>query len=195
MESAIKLMIGLANPGLSYVNTRHNAGAWLIETIIQQEQINLRHEKKFYAQIACLSNPNCYLAIPTTYMNHSGQAVQAIAHYYNINPENILIIHDDLDLPPGVVRLKYGGGDGGHNGLKSIMSHLSTKSFSRLRVGIGHPGKTSDVSNYVLGCPNRYDGSLIKQAINTAVEVLPLILEGNSDKAMQKLHRALPPCT
>lgn len=190
MNTPIELIVGLGNPGNEYEDTRHNAGAWFIETIAEDSNTNLRTETKFkglYGK-AYIDGHDCHLLLPTTFMNLSGEAVQAIARFYKINPKNILVVHDELDLDPGDVKLKFDGGHGGHNGLRSIVSHLNTKGFHRLRLGIGHPGNSKDVVDYVLKRPSKHDQQLIVQAIDDAIRILPDVLTGNIQKAMKALH-------
>lgn len=190
MSSGILLMVGLGNPGPEYRDTRHNAGAWFIETLSSRFHVPLRLEKKFHAEhaVARAQGSDLQLAVPTTYMNLSGQAVKALASFYKIPPEQILIIHDEIDLPPGEVRLKFDGGHGGHNGLRDIISHLGTNKFYRLRVGIGHPGHSNLVHDYVLHPPKKPELALIEDSIANAESIVPLLLEGQFQKAMQELH-------
>lgn len=190
MSSTIQLIVGLGNPGKEYVETRHNAGAWLIERIAKASDTPLRPESRYHGLygIARFSHATCHLLIPTTFINRSGQAVNACAHYHKITPETILIAHDDIDLPVGTIRLKFDGGDGGHNGLKDIIAHLGTKQFHRLRIGIGHPGRSEEVENYVLSKPSKADRQIIYQTFDPAYDILPLLLNGEISKAMQKLH-------
>lgn len=187
---AIKLIVGLANPGPEYAATRHNAGAWLLEALARDCGLSLRLEAKFQGVTAnlLLQGQSCRLLIPVTFMNRSGQAVRAMANFYQIAPEEMLVVHDELDLAPGICRLKSEGGHGGHNGLRDIIAHLSTNKFHRLRLGIGHPGKDKDVSDYVLSRPCRDDQMRIETAISGGLEVLPLLLAGDISQAMQKLH-------
>lgn len=192
MTSPIKLIVGLANPGDKYKNTRHNAGAWFVEEIIANycAEINksssqlLKPEKKFHGLFGSVDEVD--LLIPTTYMNDSGLAVHACAKYNKILPEAILVAHDDLDLPVGTVKLKFDGGDGGHNGVHDIINHLHTKQFHRLRIGIGRPQK--ETIDYVLEPPSKADRQLINDAIKKACDVLPLLLAGEISKATQQLH-------
>jgi PTH1 family peptidyl-tRNA hydrolase len=189
LSSGIQLIVGLANPGEVYANTRHNAGAWLINDIAEKARVTLRYEAKYHGlhALAQLEQP-CHLLIPTTFMNHSGQAVQACLRYYKMLPQAMLIAHDDIDLPIGTIKLKYDGGDGGHNGLRDIIQHLHTKQFYRLRIGIGHPGNSNQVVDYVLGHPSSSDRKKIDQALQQVHGVMPLILKGHTQQAMQKLH-------
>src|SRR3990167_3185232 len=186
----MKLIIGLGNPGKSYEKTRHNAGAWFLEALAQSHHTNLKLEKKFSAFFAqtTIDQHHCYLAIPTTFMNLSGESVQAAMDFYKINPNELLIAHDDLDLPVGSVRLKFGGGHGGHNGLRDIIAQLQTPDFYRLRLGIGHPGDSDLVTDYVLNNPSKTDAEQIHAAITKALTVMPPILNNNIEQAMQMLH-------
>lgn len=190
MHNSIKLIVGLGNPGPEYTNTRHNAGEWLLELFAKQHQQTFHKEKKFKSRITQvnLSGHECWLLIPDTFMNLSGQAVKALASFYKIAPQEILVLHDELDFPPGVVRLKQGGGAGGHNGLRDIIAQLHTPDFYRLRIGIGHPGNRDQVTDYVLHPPAKHEKQLILESINQAVTVLPHIIAGNIQKAMQELH-------
>lgn len=188
MSSHIQLIAGLANPGEEYADTRHNAGAWLIMEIADQAHKTLRYEPKYHGlhSLIQLHNQSCHLLIPTTFMNLSGQAISACMKYYKIEPASILIVHDDIDLPPGTIKLKFDGGDGGHNGLKDIIRHLNTKQFYRLRIGVGRP--RGDTVDYVLNPPSKADRKKIDDALQKAQEAMPLIINGEFDKAMQKLH-------
>jgi PTH1 family peptidyl-tRNA hydrolase len=186
----IQLIVGLGNPGAQYAETRHNAGAWWVEKLAAEFNSSLRSENKFHGSAATieLAHHKGILFIPSTFMNASGQAVRAISQFYQIPPEGILVAHDELDFPVGTVRLKKGGGHGGHNGLRDIMQHLHTDGFYRLRLGIGHPGQRSEVHNYVLGKPSAQDHASIQHAIGQACAVLPDLMAGNIEKAMQVLH-------
>ncbi len=182
----IELIVGLGNPGPSYEKTRHNAGAWFVEALADSQHTTLKLEKKFQAHIARVQNT--YIAIPTTYMNLSGQSVKAIQNFYKIPTDNILIAHDELDLNPGVIKLKTGGGHGGHNGLRDIINQLGTKDFHRLRIGIGHPGHKDDVSNFVLAKPSNIDKIAIINALDKASDIVPDLFSGDIQKAMLTLH-------
>lgn len=187
----IQLIAGLANPGKEYAKSRHNAGAWLINALLHQHSLSaLKVENKFHASLTTwsLATGKCYVLIPNTYMNNSGLAISAIANFYRIPSACILIVHDDLDLLPGVARYKQGGGDGGHNGLKDIMTHLHSKDFWRLRLGIGHPGQRDRVHDYVLGTPSVADKQRIGLAIELALNTLTGFAEGKQEQAMQILH-------
>ena len=188
---AIKLIVGLGNPGPQYQDTRHNAGAWFIEAIAEAYQVTLNEDKKFFGHAAKLSLPegDVYLLIPTTFMNRSGQSVQALASYYKIPVEDILVAHDELDFDAGDIRFKEGGGHGGHNGLRDIISKFGGKNdFLRLRVGIGHPGHKSQVHNYVLTKPSVADRQKIDDAIYDGLRQLNKIVSGDIAGAMNELH-------
>lgn len=189
-SSAIQLIVGLGNPGAEYEETRHNAGAWFVLNITKQARAVLRYESKF-SGLHCQVKSNgdeCHFLIPTTFMNLSGQSVKALASFYKIPSEQILIAHDEIDLPVGIVRLKLGGGHGGHNGLRDIMQQLGTPNFYRLRMGVGHPGDSKEVVDYVLKRPGKTERVEIDFAIQRAEKVLPLILSGEFQKAMLELH-------
>ena len=190
MLHPIQLIVGLANPGKTYADTRHNAGAWFVEDLAESVNASLRAESKYHGLHALikLHGQACHLLVPTTYMNLSGQAVRACMTYLKIPPEAVLVAHDEIDLPAGAIKLKFDGGDGGHNGLKDIIRHLNTKQFYRLRIGVGHPGNRHDVADYVLSTPSKNDKQKIQDALIQATEILPLIMEGEMQKAMQKLH-------
>lgn len=190
--SAIRLIVGLGNPGREYENTRHNAGFWWVDEYARSQNLGFRSEAKFHG-LAARSHVNGHevlLLKPQTFMNVSGRAVGALAQFYKIAPAEILVVHDELDLPPGSAKLKMGGGHGGHNGLKDIIAHLGTKDFWRLRLGIGHPGERSEVANYVLHDPRREDREQIEEAIQRALNVAHLVIEGKTEAAMLKLHSA-----
>lgn len=187
---SIALIVGLGNPGPRYVATRHNAGFWMVDNLALKAGVQFRHENKFQGEVCRIEHANlkCWLLKPTTFMNHSGQAVIALANYYKIPTQQILVIHDDLDFPPGTVRLKQKGSDCKHNGLKSIIAHLGSQDFLRLRFGIGHPGQAADVTNYVLSTPTRDEQIAIESAMDATLEVMSLIIEDELNKAMQQLH-------
>lgn len=180
--------MGLGNPGPHYVATRHNVGFWLVDQLAAHG--TFRPEAKFFGEI-CRIEPadfKCWLLKPNTFMNRSGQAVAALANYYKIPVEQILVVHDDLDFPPGTVRLKQGGGDGKHNGLKDIIAKLGSKQFWRLRFGIGHPGRGGNVTAHVLNAPTPDEKIVIEAVLKVTLEVMPLIVTGEMSKAMQQLH-------
>jgi len=188
--SEIKLIVGLGNPGAEYAATRHNAGFWWLEEFARANNANFRADSKFHGLVARVSlhGHEAYLLEPQTFMNVSGRAVVALALYYKILPDQILVVHDELDLPPGSAKLKLGGGHGGHNGLKDIIAHLGSKEFWRLRIGIGHPGERAEVVNFVLNAPRKEEQALIGEAMQRAQDVAPLIIEGKLEAAMLKLH-------
>ncbi len=190
MSSRIQLIVGLGNPGQQYEKTRHNAGFWFIDAIARTHGINLKSENKFHGEVGKgrIDGEEVWLLKPRTFMNKSGQGIAALARFYKIDAENILIAHDELDLDPGTVRLKKGGGHGGHNGLRDTVAQLGTKDFQRLRLGIGHPGHASQVSGYVLGKAPAIDQALTEGAIDKALDNLSLIVSGELQKAMNRLH-------
>jgi PTH1 family peptidyl-tRNA hydrolase len=190
--SEIKLIVGLGNPGKEYANTRHNAGFWWVDELTRNQNVNFKADSKFHGLVARASvhSHEVHLLKPQTFMNISGRAVGAVAQFYKIEPAQILVVHDELDLPPGNAKLKLGGGHGGHNGLKDIIAHLTTKDFWRLRIGIGHPGDRAEVVNYVLNAPRKEEQVLIDEAMQRAQDVAPLIIEGKMEAAMLKLHSA-----
>lgn len=185
----IKLLVGLGNPGDKYAATRHNAGFWWIDQLAIQTNSKLALDAKFLG-IAGKLNPNTdtWLLKPTTFMNVSGKSVAALANYYKILPAQILVIHDELDLPPNTAKLKKGGGHGGHNGLKDIASALGTADFWRLRLGIGHPGDRNEVINFVLKAPLKDEQTAINQCIDDSMQIVPQLLSGDFETAMLKLH-------
>tara|TARA_B110000305_G_C19196158_1_gene518932 strand:+ start:88 stop:672 length:585 start_codon:yes stop_codon:yes gene_type:complete len=188
MNDGIKLIVGLGNPGQQYRFTRHNAGAMFLETLCDDFHGELRPDSKFFglAERISISGHDVRLLFPTTFMNNSGQAVSAMARYYDIAPENILVAYDELDLPVETVRLKSGGGHGGHNGVRDIAKALDSNDFHRLRIGIGRPsGKGID---YVLGVPSKQEADAIQNNIDEAIRLLPLLVEGKFQEAMGKLH-------
>ena len=187
---AIQLIVGLGNPGSEYEPTRHNAGFWFADELVQRCRQHFRSEQRFHSDVArCLLDGNeCRLQKPMTFMNRSGQAVGSLARFFKIPLQQILIVHDELDLPPGTIRLKKGGGHGGHNGLRDLISHLGSKDFYRLRVGIGHPGHRDQVVDYVLRRPSKEDRRQIDEAIYDALNVMPDVAEGKFELAMNSLH-------
>lgn len=185
----MKLVVGLGNPGREYEATRHNAGFWWVDELAARAGVQLRQEARFHGHAGKLvdAGRECWLLKPGTYMNVSGRSVQALAQFYKIAPADILVVHDELDLPPGGVKLKKGGGAAGHNGLKDITAHLGPD-FWRLRVGIGHPGDRAEVVNFVLNAPRKEEMPLINEAIERSLELWPMLLEGKTEAAMLKLH-------
>lgn len=187
----IKLIVGLGNPGSKYSDTRHNAGEWLIQRLANRFNLKLKEENKFFGQtaVANIAGQDIRLLIPTTFMNLSGKSVGALATFYRILPEEILVIHDELDLPPGSVKLKLGGGHGGHNGLKDIIAQLAnSKNFYRLRVGIGHPGDKNLVAAYVLSKPSPQDQQLIDKALDEAENCIEILIKDGINQAMNRLN-------
>jgi PTH1 family peptidyl-tRNA hydrolase len=191
-----KLIVGLGNPGTKHEKDRHNAGFWLLDEIARLYQGNWQDDLKFFGQIAKikLGSEDAYLLKPSTFMNRSGQAVAALSRFHKINPDAMLIVHDELDLKPGVARLKWAGGLGGHNGLKDISAHLNTNDYWRLRLGIGHPrdseeGKRNlDVADYVLKKPRLEEQIDIDRAMSCFLKVLPLISKNEMNAATMELH-------
>ncbi|OOF68262.1 aminoacyl-tRNA hydrolase [Rodentibacter caecimuris] len=189
--SEIKLIVGLSNPGAKYEGTRHNAGEWLINEVAHQYNISLKDEAKYFGKTAKIntSRGEVRLLVPTTFMNLSGKAVGTLANFYRIQPEEILVAHDELDLPPGVAKIKQGGGHGGHNGLKDIISSLGNRNnFYRIRIGIGHPGHKDLVPAYVLNKPSPSDKSLIDRVIDEARLCIDLLFKDGIVKATNRLN-------
>jgi PTH1 family peptidyl-tRNA hydrolase len=184
----MKLIVGLGNPGDRYQPTRHNAGFWLVERFAAESHTALRKDAKFQALVGRHEASGVWLMLPQSHMNLSGRPVQMLASFFKIAAADILVAHDELDFAPGTVRMKQGGGVAGHNGLKDISARLGTHDYWRLRVGIGHPGNRDEVTNYVLGKPVPEDRAAIDAAIGAALEVMPLVLAGDLQGAMLKLH-------
>lgn len=192
MSAPIEVIAGLGNPGAEYRETRHNAGFWLLDEFARRVGVEFRSERRFQAETARaeLDGHPCHLLKPMTFMNRSGQAVAALARYYRIPVERILVVHDEIDLPPGAARFKRGGGHGGHNGLRDIIEVFGgATDFLRLRLGVGRPGSSSEVVNYVLHPPSIADRALIQGAVEEAIAVLPLAVSGQPERAMNHLHR------
>jgi PTH1 family peptidyl-tRNA hydrolase len=192
---SVRLIAGLGNPGAEYEHTRHNAGFWLVDQLARGQ---LRRETRF-SGLACkcpIAGSDVWLLEPQTYMNRSGQSVAALARFYKIEPEEILIVHDELDLDPGTARLKKGGSPGGHNGLKDIDSALGSRNYWRLRIGIGHPrtlGLQQPVVDFVLHRPRADEQSRIDQALAKSLNLIPLLCEGRFELAMKQLHTEAKP--
>jgi PTH1 family peptidyl-tRNA hydrolase len=186
----IKLIVGLGNPGPEHLMTRHNAGFWFVDVLAEKYSLTFKNETKFHAELARLEadGMSCYVCKPTTFMNCSGQAVQAIANFYKIKPEEILVVHDEIDLEPGRVRIKTGGGHGGNNGLRDVIEKLGSNAIARIRLGVGHPGDSRKVVNYVLSKPSADDQEQIIQGIVDVIPLLPKIVNGEIQKAMTELH-------
>lgn len=186
----LRLIVGLGNPGAQYVDTRHNAGFWWLEALARKLGVALRNEPKFHGRAGKLSaaQGDIWLLCPDTFMNLSGKAVAALARFYKIPPESILVAHDELDLPPGTARLKQAGGHGGQNGLKDIHAQLGSSNYWRLRIGIGHPGSKELVTGHVLGRPQAAEREQMLAAIDAALDVWPELAAGNFAAAQLKLH-------
>ncbi|MDH2918614.1 MAG: aminoacyl-tRNA hydrolase [Sideroxydans sp.] len=192
MMTAIRLIVGLGNPGREYETTRHNVGFVWVDELAREQKMHFNIDSKFHGLSARgkVGDDELWLLKPQTFMNLSGRAVGALAQFYKISPAEILVVHDELDLAPGIARLKLGGGHGGHNGLKDIIAQLGSKDFWRLRLGIGHPGERNEVSNYVLGTARREERDLMDEATQRSLAVAPLIIAGKLEAAMLKLHSA-----
>ncbi len=193
----IKLIAGLGNPGAEYAATRHNVGFWVVDSIAREAGAALRLEARFNGRVARAQfhGLNLHLLQPQTFMNRSGISVRAWMQFHKIQSDEILVVHDELDFPPGVVKLKRGGSSGGHNGLKDITVHVSTPDYWRLRIGVGHPRHSSskkdqiDVAQFVLKPPHPEERTLIEHAIQRALSALPGIVRGNITQAMNQLHQ------
>lgn len=185
----MRLLVGLGNPGREYEPTRHNAGFWFVDAVADRYGAALRLENRFHGAVARLNENGreCWLLEPTTFMNASGRAVNALSRFYKIPANEILVVHDELDLAPGDVKLKRGGGAAGHNGLKDIIAHVG-QDFWRLRIGIGHPGDRNQVIHYVLQAPRRDEMAAIQDAIAMSMDVWPMLLEDRTEAAMHELH-------
>lgn len=188
MQVAPRLVVGLGNPGADYSETRHNAGFWFCERLAARLGVNLARESRFHGLAGLARAEGVWLLLPQTFMNRSGQAVGALARFHKIAPAEILVVHDELDIPPGQLRIKFGGGLGGHNGLKDISAHLGTQDYWRLRVGIGHPGDRNEVVNYVLKPPRKEESAEIEQAIDRALDLWPLIAKADWAVATQRAN-------
>jgi PTH1 family peptidyl-tRNA hydrolase len=193
---SIRLIVGLGNPGPEYEQTRHNAGFWLVDNLANSlPGCRLQREARFNAMVAKtrIAGNEVWLLEPLTYMNRSGQSVGALARFFKINPDEVLVVHDELDILPGVAKLKKGGSSGGHNGLKDIQSALGTGDYWRLRLGIGHPrslGLQQNVADFVLHRPRREEQTQIEESIDKSLRIIPLVCEGKFDVAMMQLHTA-----
>jgi PTH1 family peptidyl-tRNA hydrolase len=192
----IRLIVGLGNPGPEYELTRHNAGFWLVDNLANSlPGCRLQRESRFNALVAktVIKGQELWLLEPQTFMNRSGQSVGGLARFFKVNPDEVLVVHDELDLEPGIARMKKGGSSGGHNGLKDITAALGTQDYWRLRLGIGHP-RTSEsrqpVADYVLHRPRKEEQVLIEEAIEKSLRILPLVIEGKFDTATMQLHTA-----
>ena len=185
----LTLIVGLGNPGPTYARTRHNAGFELVDELARRTGVSLRREARHQGELARagIGGTDVWLLKPMTYMNLSGQSVRSVAGFYRIPPQSILVAHDELDFPPGLVRLKEGGGAGGHNGLRDLIAQLGDD-FWRLRIGIGHPGDRDAVLDYVLGRPPAAEATLIREAVLAAADAVPVMLSDGAQKAMNRLH-------
>ncbi len=185
----LRVIVGLGNPGPEHLVTRHNAGFWFVDLLARRHGGEFRDYRKYSGETAriTLSEREIVLLKPTTYMNRSGLSVRQLSDFYKIAPEEILVAHDELDLPVGSVRLKQGGGHGGHNGLRDTITHIG-ETFWRLRLGIGHPGNKAEVIDYVLTRAPRAEEDLILETVSTAADVMPLLLEQGAERAMTRLH-------
>lgn len=181
-----RLIVGLGNPGFEYDDNRHNLGFWFIDRLAAELKTTLAPQGKFFGRVARVGD--LWLMQPTTFMNRSGQAVVALARFYKILPDEILVVHDELDLQPGAIRLKQGGGNGGHNGLKDIQAHLTVPDFWRLRLGIGHPGDRNEVVNYVLKAPRKEEQLEIDKALDRCLNAWPKLATGDYEAAQRLLH-------
>ena len=189
--AAVKLIVGLGNPGAKYADTRHNAGFWLLERLAADTGTDLRPERKFHGVVGRWRRPgegDVHLLCPMTYMNHSGRAVAALAKFHRIEPAAILVVHDEIDLPTGALRLKFAGGHGGHNGLRDIIAAIGSREFARLRLGVGHPGSSDQVVSYVLHAPGRTERTAIDEAITEGLRVMPALAAGEWETAQRALH-------
>jgi PTH1 family peptidyl-tRNA hydrolase len=186
------VIVGLGNPGQKYAETRHNAGFWFLDRLVRLMGVAPRAQSKLFADVVKgeLHGQECILVRPLTFMNHSGQSVRAVLDYYRVPASQMLVAYDDLDLPPGVARLKLGGGHGGHNGLRDIFRHVPDQGFLRLRIGIGHPGLREQVTPYVLSRPRQEEQIGIDRAIDAAVDVMDTVLNDDLVKAQTRLHTA-----
>ena len=189
MSADILLIVGLGNPGSEYRGTRHNAGADFVEALARDAGCTLQSDSKFFGLTGrtTVAGHDLRLLIPTTYMNRSGQSVAAICNFFKLTAAEVLVVHDELDLPPGVIKLKKGGGHGGHNGLRDIHKAIGAD-YHRLRIGIGHPGDRNLVVDYVLKRPSREEDALMREAIGRGVYEIPVIIGGDLQKAMNRLH-------
>ena len=190
MTAQLRLVVGLGNPGAEYSETRHNAGFWFCERLARELGVSFSRESRYHGLVAKarIDGADLWLLMPQTFMNRSGQSVQALTHFYRIAPAEMLVVHDELDIPPGLLRLKFGGGLGGHNGLKDITGHLGTQDYWRLRIGIGHPGDRNEVVNYVLKPPRKEESGEIDAAIDRALLAWPLLARSDFNAATQRIN-------
>ena len=188
--TALRLIAGLGNPGSEYAQTRHNAGFWFADELVRAHGGRFSNDAKLHGETCKLDigGVPIWVLKPSTFMNRSGQSVGAALRYFKIAPEEMLVVHDELDLPPGTARLKFDGGHGGQNGLRDLVAHLGHGRFHRLRIGIGHPGHKDKVTLWVLGRPGRDDEAAILRGIDDALGVLPNVMAGDINEAMKRLH-------
>ncbi len=189
----LQLVVGLGNPGAEHEDTRHNAGFWFVDELARRHDLRLRPERRYHAEAGRgeIAGKSLWFLKPMGYMNRSGQSVRAFCDYLQLPPDQVLVVHDELDLPPGVARLKRGGGAGGHNGMKDVIAHLG-EDFWRLRLGIGHPGHRDLVIGYVLERPGAVEERLIRESIELAVAEFPRLLTEGAEKMMNRLHTSPP---
>jgi PTH1 family peptidyl-tRNA hydrolase len=192
--AGLRLIVGLGNPGAEHARTRHNAGFWFVDAVAERERARFGLESKLFGETAKveIAGQSVWLLKPATFMNLSGKSIAAALRYWKIEPEEMLVVHDELDLPPGVARLKFDGGHGGQNGLRDAIRLLGHGKFHRLRIGIGHPGHKDRVTPWVLGKPGAADEAMILRAIDDAQVVLPLAVRGDIMDAMTRLHTPRP---
>ena len=190
MPECLKLIVGLGNPGPEYSVTRHNAGFWFLDRLADRYSVTFTTNRGLFGHLTSIHHDGRDIRLfkPQTAMNDSGRAVQAVKDYFRIAAEEILVVHDEIDLPPGTVRFKQGGGHAGHNGVRDIINMTGSRDFNRLRIGVGHPGHKDKVIGSVLGRPSRADKKLIDEAIDKALELTPLLLDGEFNKVMTQLH-------
>ena len=186
----IKLIVGLGNPGKEYQENRHNAGFWFVESLASTKDSKFTHQSKFLGETSSISFAlnKVFLLKPQTFMNNSGGSIKSLLSYYNISPEETLVVHDELDLPVGTVKIKLAGGHGGHNGLRDTIKALGSSNFYRLRIGIDHPGSKDDVVDYVLNAPGKSELIGIEQGMTNAMTVIEMVVNGNFEDAMKALH-------
>lgn len=188
---AIQLIVGLGNPGREYETSFHNAGFWLVDELARRHGGSFRLEPRFRAELARvrLAGSECWLVKPQDFMNNSGRVTQAVAAFYKVSAPAVLVAHDELDLPPGELRLKHGGGAGGHNGLKDLIANIGAD-FWRLRIGVGHPGSREMVTPWLLGRTSAAERAPIEQALPAGADIVPVMIEQGAERAMQQLHTA-----
>jgi PTH1 family peptidyl-tRNA hydrolase len=186
----IKLIVGLGNPGKDYQEHRHNAGFWFVESLASSKGSKFSSQSKFLGETSSIAfdSNKVFLLKPKTFMNNSGASIKSFLSYYNISPDETLVVHDELDLPIGAVKIKLAGGHGGHNGLRDTIKALNSKDFYRLRIGIAHPGSKDDVVDYVLDAPSKLELSSIEQGMSNAMNIIEMLVNGNFEDAMKALH-------